>query len=392
MLSTVLALGGVSLGAHAQPSGPDARITVRDGFELTVAAKIDGRARFMAVADDGTLYVTDPDAGIIRALRDENADGGYERQDIFLEGLPRVHGIAFHDGWVWFTQTGSIHRARDVDSDGDADDRRTILAEGTIPAGAGHWWRSICIHGGRLYTSIGDSGNITDEADSERQKIWSFDLRGGDKTLFASGVRNTEKLVIRPGTDELWGMDHGSDWFGRAVGDRRHNQPITDLNPPDEMNHYVAGGFYGHPYITGNRVPRYEYLDRDDIHDLAARTTPPEWATGAHWAPNAMCFYAPPAGARAALPAEYAGDALVAYHGSWNRSRRSGYQVTRVLFEDGHPYGELSMVEFLAGDDADEPVILGRPVDVVVDRDGSVLISEDGQNTIYRLRWADGES
>ncbi len=379
--------------AGAQPATPDPRIGVREGFELEIVAQLDGRARFMAVGDDGTLYVSDPDRGVVRSLKDRDGDGAYEDIRTFVEDYPRAHGLAVHDGWVWFTQTGAIHRARDTDDDGVADDVVTVIPSGQLPASGGHWWRSICIHNGLMYTSIGDSGNITDERDTERQKIWTFSLQGRGKREFCSGIRNTEKLVVRPGTDEIWGMDHGSDWFGRTLGETRGTQPITDLNPPDEMNRYERGRFYGHPFIVGDKLPRYEYMDRDDIVRLADRTVPPMWKTGAHWAPNAMCFYAPNDDAEGAFPDAYTGDAFVAYHGSWNRSRRSGYQVTRVLFEDGEPYGELPMVEFLGPDDArGQPTILGRPVDVAVDRDGTLLISEDGENRIYRLRPADDDT
>jgi glucose/arabinose dehydrogenase len=311
---------------------------------------------------------------------DDDGDGEYERRTTFIQGYRTVHGMQWHDGMLWFTQTGAIHRAADRDGDGRAEELETIIPEGRVPSGGGHWWRSILIHQDRLYTSIGDSGNITDETGTERQKIWSFDLAGGDKKLFCSGLRNTEKLVIRPGTDEIWGMDHGSDWFGRPVGDQRGEQPITDWNPPDEMNHYIEGGFYGHPFIVGFKLPRYEYLDRSDIVELADRTIVPQWPTGAHWAPNAMCFYQ-----GQQFPPEMIGDAMVAYHGSWNREQRSGYQVTRVLFEDGRPYGELPMVKFLN----DQGEVLGRPVDVIVDHDGSLLISDDWRETrsVYRLRY-----
>jgi len=228
---------------------------------------------------------------------------------------------------------------------------------------------------------MGDSGNISEEPNSERQKIWSFDMNGNDKKLFASGIRNTEKLVLRPGTNEIWGMDHGSDWFGRKVGDSRERQPITDNNPPEEMNKYVEGGFYGHPYIVGNRLPRYEYIDKNDIIELAEKTIVPEWMGGAHWASNGMMFYTGDN-----FSSEHKGDAFVAYHGSWNRSKPGGYQVTRVLFENGKPFGEKAYVKFIDEDYK----IAGRPVDVINDiKSGGILITEDGMlhdnNFIYRL-------
>ncbi len=290
-----------------------------------------------------------------------------------------VYGVFWYRRWLWFTESGAIFKARDVNGDGVADEQQTVIPNGQLPKG-GHWWRPILIHQGRLYTGIGDSGNITDESNTDREKIWTYDLEGQDKRLFVSGIRNTKKLVIRPGTDEVWGMDHGSDWFGRPLEgeDNPNGQPITDLNPPDEMNHYVQGGFYGHPFIVGNRIPRYEYMNRRDIVGLAAKTIPPEWPTQAHWAPNAMVFYT-----GQQFPAEYRGDAFVAYHGSWNRSKKAGYCVTRVLFDQGRPYGELVYVSFLTR----EGRVLGRPVDVVVAPDGSLLISDDEGGRVYRLSY-----
>lgn len=358
---------------------PDPAIGVRNGFSLSIAQANIDRARFMAFAPDGTLFVSQPDSAQIQACRDEDGDGYYEKTTVFVKDHPTVQGMCWHEGWLWFTESGAIFRSRDTSGDGVADEQQTVIPNGQLPKG-GHWWRSILIHGGRLYTSIGDSGNITDETDTDRQKIWTYDLEGQDKKLFISGIRNTEKLVVRPGTDEIWGMDHGSDWFGRAIeGENNPSaQPITDLNPPDEMNHYVPGGFYGHPFIVGNRVPRYEYMKRSDIVELAAKTIPPEWATGAHWAPNAMVFYT-----GEQFPKDHRGDAFVAYHGSWNREKKAGYCVTRVPFDQGRPYGELAYVSFLTKDGK----VLGRPVDVVVAPNGSLLISDDEGGRIYRLSY-----
>ncbi len=351
---------------------------VRTGFELTVAEATLSDPRFMEPAPDGRLFVSLPGRGEIKTLRDADGDGYYESVVTFVKSHPSVHGLCWHDGWLWFTESGAILKGRDTNNDGVCDEEVAIIPRGQLPKG-GHWWRPILIHEGRLFTGIGDSGNIEDETDTDRQKLWSFDLTGKDKRLFVTGIRNTEKLVLRPGTREIWGMDHGSDNFGGVMEkkDSGKRQPITDLNPPCEMNKYVAGGFYGHPFITGNKAPRYEYMDRKDIVELAEKTTPPEWCSGAHWAPNAMEFYDDDQfpGCR--------GDAFVAYHGSWNRTKPGGYCVTRVYFEDGKPWGEQIYVRMITADDK----VLGRPVDVAVAADGSLLISDDGGNRIYRLRY-----
>ncbi|MEM6629138.1 MAG: PQQ-dependent sugar dehydrogenase [Bacteroidota bacterium] len=355
-------------------------ITIRNGYSLSLATDQIKNPRFMLFGPDGTLYVSQPRQGDIKACRDENGDGVFESIKTFVSGHKTVHDMYWHEGWLWFAESGAVFKAQDTNGDGVADKTETILAKGSLPEGGGHWHRPVLIMNSRLYTGIGCSGNLTEEGDTDRMKIWTYDLSGRDKQLFASGLRNTEKLVIRPGTEEIWGMDHGSDWFGGTMEKKNGGtgQPITDMNPFGEMNHIVAGAFYGHPYITGFRVPRYEFMDRDDIVALAEKTTVPEWGTGAHWAPNAMAFYD-----GEQFPDDVRGDAFVAFHGSWNRSEKSGYCVSRVLFDQGKPYGELVYVNFISSDGS----VLGRPVDVINAPDGSLLISDDQKSKIYRLSY-----
>ena len=374
----IVAFNSAALGAP--PSPADSGITVRPGFALTIAIENLERPRFMEVAPDGTLFVSFPHLGQIKSCKDLDRDGSYESLEIFVENHPTVHGLVWHEGWLWFTESGAIFRARDNNDDGRADTEEAVVPAGQLPKGGGHWWRSILIHNQRLYTSIGDSGNINDETATERQKIWSFKLDGTDKQLLCSGIRNTEKLVVRPCTEEICGMDHVSDRYGKLLEDKDKSagQPITDLNPPCEMNHYIQDGFYGHPFVVGNRLVRYEFMDKPDIVKLAAKTIPPAWATGGHWAPNAMEFYT-----GSQFPRDYPGDAFVAYHGSWNSSLKVGYCVTRVLFDNGKPYGELKIVDFLARNGS----VLGRPVDVANTPDGSILISDDHGGKIYRLSY-----
>lgn len=363
-------------------------MVVRQGYALTVAVdRLDG-ARFMAVDDQGVLYVTRPSEGDIVALRDEDGDGAFEKRETFIRGKDTVHGIQCVDGWVWFTTTASVERARDTNGDSRADEVEEVLGEGDIyTGGGGHWWRSLLVTDEFIYTSVGDAGNITDDQETERKKIWRFQRDGSGKTLFSSGIRNTEKLRLRPGTSEVWGFDHGSDWYGGQYGDRRGSQPITDQWPPEELNHYVEGGFYGHPFLVGPRVPRAEFANRSDLNDLAKRTRPPELNLPAHWAINGWTFI-DPAVRRAGgngLPAEFDGDIVFASHGSWNSSVPVGYCFSRVIFVDGKPCGHYWLVKGVT----EEGRVTGRPVDVVQTKDGSLLLSIDApRGAIYRLRWA----
>ena len=365
---------------------------VRPGYRVSVAAEPQAEARFVAFDDRGTLYLSQPGRGAIVALTDPDGDGVYDKSTEFVGDRPTAHGLDFADGWLWFTTSGGVFKARDADGDGKADEVVTVLKG--LPEGGGHNLRSICVDGDHFYTSIGDSSNLgPDEAErTDRQKIWRYDLNGSGKTLFVSGIRNTEKLRLQPGTGELWGCDHGSDNFGAPFGEKQvkgdglSNQAITDLNPPEEFNHYVAGGFYGHPWITGDRVPRQEYVGRPDIATLAAKTTPPAYKGGAHWANNGWCF----ATKDMIGPA---GDAYIAYHGSWNNSRKVGYRVQHVTFDPAtrEPYGGMPLVVTLGGDDDgggsldDRQKVLGRPCDVVEAPDGTLLFTDTQTRKIYRI-------
>ena len=365
---------------------------VRDGYRVNLAAEGVDNARFLQFGDDGTLYVSQPRLGQILAMRDEDEDGVYETKTPFVTEQGNAHSMDFHDGWLWFTasEPGFLKKARDTDGDGTADEVVTVIEPGRsdgIPSGGGHPFRGVLVDGDRVLITVSDPGNMTGELDSDRKTVYAFDLDGTDRRVFASGVRNTEKIRHRIGADgeetgEVWGADHASDWFGKPYGDEQGFQPITDLNPPDELNHLREGEFYGHPYLMADRTPRPEFADRDDLVDLAAKTVPAAWSYAAHSANNGFCFATREAGELFA-DSEMVGDLFQAQHGSWNRSTPSGYAVTRVLFDDltGEPYGELKVVDTIKGD-RDR---LARPVDCAVDSRGFILFSCDMTGKIFRV-------
>lgn len=375
-----------SLAAAADSTGPGVpNFWVRPGYTVTVAADAQSEARFIEFDDKGTtLFLSQPGAGKVLALTDPDGDGKFDKRVEFVTDKQTVHGLHFADGWLWFTTSGGVYKARDTSGDGKADEVVAVVEN--LPEGGGHNLRSICVDGDGFFTSIGDSSNLgPEEAEkTDRQKIWRYNLDGSGKRLFASGIRNTEKLRIQPGTRELWGADHGSDNFGepygekKASGDGLSRQAITDLNPPEEFNHYVEGGFYGHPWITGDRVPRLEYRDKPDIATLAAKTTPPAYKGGAHWANNGFCF-----AAKDAVGAP--GDAYIAYHGSWNNSKKVGYQIHRVFFdpETRLPFGGYPLVQCTEGLNGQK--VLGRPCDVVEAPDGTLLFTDTQTRKIYRI-------
>lgn len=385
MLKAMLVVLMVAAAASAVEPKPQGALgegvpafTVRPGYRVTLAAKDLGEARFLTFDNAGTLYLSQPKAGKILALRDTDANGSLEYVAPYVEDKPLVQAMQFKDGWLWFATSTGIYKSRDTDNDGVSDEIVTIIPEGTLPGKTGHWFRSLLVTDDAIYTSVGDSANITDESRTERQKLFRFDLKGGNKTLFAAGIRNTEELQLRPGTDEIWGCDHGSDNIGAKFGETRDKLPITDLNPPDEFNHYVEGGFYGHPFISGNRFPRPEFADRKDIIDLASKTIVPEWSFGAHWATNGWTFLT-----RNGFP-NRKGDALVAAHGSWNSSKKVGYRIERIMFDawTGKPCGAQMILSTLT---ADGQTVLARPCDIAEAPDGSAFFTCDSTSRVYRL-------
>lgn len=347
---------------------------VRPGFRVDLVANLPNVRFLQFGGDDGTLYASRPNNGDIVTLK--RGPSGTFTASTFLGGLSTVHGMDYSSGWLWFSQSGAIKRARDTDGDGDADEVVTVLSN--LPSGGGHGLRSILVTGSAFYTSIGDSGNASDETGTERQKIWRFNLDGTGKTLFASGLRNTEKLRMRPGTSQIYGADHGSDNWGANYGESGGNQPFTDVNPPDEFNLYESGKFYGHPFVVGDRVPRSEYGGRSDIVAIGAATRIPAWKFGAHWAPNGFSFVG--SGDNVKI---FGNDAYVALHGSWNSTVPVGYRIERVMFDPvlGTPFGGQPMVITVR-----DGAVLGRPVDVAEDPTGGFLFSDDGTGRIYRVQ------
>jgi len=380
---TFCSIAAVLLGAamaRAQVEG----FEVRSGYTVSLAAENFGPARFLEFDDKGTLFVSQPQSGKIISLTDKDADGLYETKVEFLTGYKQVHSMDFapddKGGWLYATSAadGSCKRARDTNGDGKADDIEDFLPSNSVPGGGGHAFRGICVTPQFVYISVSDPSNMTDDYPSDRKCVYRFDRDGKNRMQFATGIRNTEKLQLRPGTDELWGIDHGSDNFGKLYGETKGKQPITDLLPGEELNHLVEGAFYGHPFLSNNRIVRPEYAQRPDLIDLAAKTTAPAWTFGAHWAGNGFTFL------EKDYFADHKGDLIAAFHGSWNSSIRVGYRVERVLFDKqtGKPYGSLQLVGAL-GPDPQKP--LARPVDCVEAPDGTILFSCDRTNKIYRI-------
>jgi len=341
--------------------------TVPEGFHVNVFAADFKVPRFLALAPNGDIFVADTGAGEVIILRDPQQTGGAQQREVFAKDLSRPFGIAFHGDHVYVGNTGAVVRFKyDAKTSKRIGEAEKIL---DLPPGGGHFTRTIAFSkdGGKLYVSVGSSGNIEIEKDQRRAAVLVCDPDGKNSRIFASGLRNAVGLGIEPVTGAVWVTVNERDELG-------------DNLPPDYFTSLVEGGFYGWPYsyIGSNVDPRV----KPQKADLVAKAIIPDVLLGPHVAPLQFAFYT---GNR--FPEQYRGGAFIAEHGSWNRAARDGYQVAFVGFRDGK--ANADPVPFLTGFVADPAGknVNGRPVGVTVTHDGALLVSDDGAGVIYRVSY-----
>jgi glucose/arabinose dehydrogenase len=341
----------------------DGRLRVPRGFTVTEYAKVPG-ARALAVGPDGAVYVSLPRRGEIVRLVDADRNGVAESQEVAVAGLNRPHGMTFRNGWLYVANTDGVVRVRSGASGGEAEPERLNEYSG----GGGHWTRTVAFGpDGAMYVSIGSSCNICVERNQDRAAVMRYDESGANGRLYARGLRNAVGMAVHPTTGEIWVTQH----------ERDNLRPDHQDLPPEEINILRDGGDYGWPYCHSDRVPNPEF---DDPARCAA-TLPPALPMQAHSAPLGITFL----DRATRFPAEYRGDALVAFHGSWNRDEPTGAKVVRIRIRDGKP---VSYEDFIVGWQDASGRRWGRPVDLVVLGDGSVVISDDQSGTIYRIQSA----
>jgi glucose/arabinose dehydrogenase len=340
----------------------DGRLVVPAGLKVTYFARnLDG-VRFMAVAPDGALYATQPGRGRVVRLPDANRDGIADSVVVVVTGLNQPHGLAFHKGMLYVAATDGVARVT-LGADGTSSGSPVYVNR--YSGGGGHWSRTIVFGAdSAMYVSVGSSCNLCIEQSPDRAAVLRFNEDGSGKRVFASGLRNAVGLAVEPQTGALWA----------AQNERDNLPPNHEDLPPEEINILTDGGDYGWPYCYGDRVPNPEYDDAG----RCAKTIPPAAKLQAHSAPLGMTFLT----RATALPEEYRSDLLVAYHGSWNRDTPTGAKVVRIHVSDGKPGAVEDLVTGWQGADGSR---WGRPVDVVVASDGSVMISDDTGDAIYRL-------
>ncbi len=346
-----------------------ARIAVPAGFSINRYAADLPTPRMLLFTAAGDLLVSAPRAGQVLLIeRDRNGDGVADGQRTLLDHLYQPHGLALHDGWLYVAETTGVVRLRFDAMTGSVSGAPQRII-GDLPDGGNHWTRTVHVGpDGKLYVSVGSSCNVCIE-DRRRAALLRYNLDGSGGDIYASGLRNAVDFAWQPGTGDLYATDNGRDLLG-------------DDFPPDELNRIVQGGFYGWPFANGDRVPDPDY-GTGHAEQIAA-SIPPAHKFGAHVAPLGIAFYEPPAaGAPATFPRAYHGAAFVAQHGSWNRSKKSGYQVVALHFGAD---GSITEEPFATGFMRDERVF-GRPVDPAVGPDGALYVSDDFTGAIYRIAY-----
>ena len=258
------------------------------------------------------------------------------------------------------------YRNGDLKARGPAEKLAAELSGGGLLHGGGHWTRDLVFSpdGKRMFVSIGSHSNDSDDAaEADRARIFEFKPDGSGRKVFAWGIRNAVGIAVRPGSDELWMSTNERDELG------------DDL-VPDYISHVTPGGFYGWPwfYLGNHQDPRHPGEKRE----LAAKAIVPDVLVQAHSASLNLCFYD-----GKQFPNEYRGNIFAAFHGSWNRSRRTGYKIVRVPFANGKARGEYQ--DFVTGFVTPQGDVWGRPVGIAVAKNGSLLFSEDGHGTIWRV-------
>lgn len=369
------------------------------GFKVGLFATGLTEPRVIRVAPNGDIFVVETRAGRIRVFRGVNADGKPEKNSVFASGFHEPYGMVFYPAgkspkWLYVANTDSVVRYAYANGDLKATGKpETIIAalpssrprdldavraydravaSGKTPPDHGHWTRDLAfsLDGKKLFVGVGSASNLDDPDDhpseTRRANILEYTADGKFVKVYAHGIRNPSGIAVNPTTGELWCSVNERDGLG-------------DNLVPDYITHVEEGGFYGWPwfYMGGQWDPRLQ----GKHPELKSKVLVPDVLLQAHSASLQMTFYD-----GAQFPGEYKGDIFASQHGSWNRSVRSGYEVVRVPLKNGHASGIYQ--DFLTGFVTENGDVWGRPVGVAVAPDGSLLVSDDGSGSVWRVSYA----
>ncbi len=345
---------------------PIDRLNLPEGFKIEVYAdSIDG-ARSMAMGDDGTLFVGTRNENTIYAIQDRDKDYRADKVTVLDTSLNVPNGIAFRNGSLYVAEVNRLLRYDNIESQLDSLPEPKIVYD-DYPTEFHHGWKYIAFGpDDKLYVPVGAPCNICDSTVSDKRfaTITRMDADGSNREIYAHGVRNSVGFTWHPDTKEFYFTDNGRDMMGDDI-------------PPCELNRVSeAGQHFGYPFCHGGVVKDPEFGDKRPCSDFVS----PILALGAHVAPLAVKF-----NTGNMFPEKYKHYAFVAEHGSWNRSKKVGYKVSMVKLENNEA---VAYETFLDGwlDEAEQERF-GRPVDLLFLKDGSLLISDDFGDAIYRVSY-----
>ncbi|MBT0652231.1 PQQ-dependent sugar dehydrogenase [Geomobilimonas luticola] len=337
-------------------------IRLPSGFAIGLYREKVPGARSLAVGARGTVFVGSRSAGKVYALVDTKGAGRADTVHTIASGLDSPNGVAFRDGALYVAEIHRVLRFDDIESR-LANPPKPVVVNDTFPREGHHGWKFIRFGpDGRLYVPLGAPCNACESKDPRFASIMRMKPDGSGLEVFASGVRNTVGFDWHPVTGELWFTDNGRDWLG-------------DDQPPDELNRApVKGLHFGFPYRYGRNIPDPDYGRKRPTGNFV----PPEQELGPHVASLGMRFYT-----GSMFPPPYRNRIFIAEHGSWNRSDPLGYRVTMVRLEGNRPVA----YEVFAEGWLQEGNAWGRPVDLEMLPDGSLLVSDDKAGAVYRITY-----
>jgi len=357
----------------ARPEGAWPQVPA--GFKVEQYAAGLDNPRIIQTAPNGDFFVAETRAGDVRVFRGITPQGKPEQVAVFASGLNQPFGIAFYPPgpnpqWVYIGNTDAI--VRYPYQNGDLQARGPVQHIADVPDGEGHTTRNVqfSLDGKKMFVAVGSGSNVDDPdttpAEKNRADVLQFNPDGSDMQVYAYGIRNCVGLAVNSKTGELWCSVNERDGLG-------------DNLVPDYITHLQEGGFYGWPwwYMGGHQDPRLN----GKHPELKDKVITPDVILNPHNASLGITFYN-----GKQFPAEYQGDIFAAEHGTWNRSVRVGYELIRVpLHQTGHASGEYE--DFMTGFVVDNENVWGRPVAATVAPDGSLLVTDDGSNSIWRISY-----
>lgn len=342
---------------------PLGEIQLPEGFKIDVFAENIENARSMTLSPNGTLFVGNRKGDKVYALKDTNNDGRADETYVIAEGLDMPNGVAFRNGDLYVAEVNRIIKFPNIESQ-LANPPAFEVVNDQFPSDYHHGWKFIAFGpDDKLYVPVGAPCNICEKDNPIYSTIMRMNPDGSGLENYAQGVRNSVGFTWHPDTKEMWFTDNGRDMLGDEI-------------PACELNHAPkAGMHFGFPYCHQGDLADPEFGDKRDCSEFTA----PAQKLGPHVAPLGLRFYS-----GEMFPAQYKKQLFIAEHGSWNRSSKIGYRISLVTMKDGQASGYETFAKgWLQGEE-----YWGRPVDIEPMPDGSLLVSDDFANVIYRIYYA----